>query len=241
MGHSYGDWDIHAEIGCREAQLLLFQARGIQLNQTETIIVKNDSQDLEIFVVSLERSVALAALQNLRSGLHFQFIGDSRVLVDCLMGRAGTTNPCMERSIQLGHVALKTLCDCFCILPPDEEDFAKNVPRADNSAADAAANLALDSGNFYHVLPDGIQSFLQQLATGEYRLGLAFSFDGAARGNPGPSSAGVCAWWGRFVDGGFLESGLVLQRGIQLGIGTNNSAEALALTTAVKTALRFNF
>ena len=36
-------------------------------------------------------------------------------------------------------------------------------------------------------------------------------------------------------------AGLVLQRGVRLGIGTNNSAEAFALTTAVKTALRFNF
>ena len=43
------------------------------------------------------------------------------------------------------------------------------------------------------------------------------------------------------MDGVFLDSGLVLQRGIQLGTGTNNNAEALALTTAVKTALRFNF
>ena len=62
----------------------------------------------------------------------------------------------MQRSIKLGHAALTTLSTCFQVQPPNAEDFGKQVPRADNSAADAAANWALDNRSFHEVrLQDG--------------------------------------------------------------------------------------
>ena len=70
-------------------------------------------------------------------------------------------------------------------------------------------------------------------------VGFVFSFDGASRGNPGSSASGVCAWWGQWLHGSFEPHGLLVQRGIQLGTGTNNTAEAHGLATALKTALRY--
>ena len=85
-------------------------------------------------------------------------------------------------------------------------------------------------------------SFAKCLATAACdNVGLLFSFDGAARGNPGPASTGVCAWWGFFHNGEFLSEGLVLQKGVSLGSSTNNYAEATAMTAAVKTAVRYYF
>ena len=60
-------------------------------------------------------------------------------------------------------------------------------------------------------------------------IDLLFSFDGAARGNPGPPSSGVCAWWGYFCSGAFESKGLLIQRGTCLGIATNNISEATVL------------
>ena len=42
----------------------------------------------------------------------------------------------------LAHTALQTLVQCFHIKAPGVEDFGQQVPRSDNSAADAAANEA---------------------------------------------------------------------------------------------------
>ena len=39
-------------------------------------------------------------------------------------------------------------------------------------------------------------SALLQTCDDNVQIGMMFSFDGAARGNPGPSSLGHCAWWG---------------------------------------------
>ena len=36
----------------------------------------------------VERGVAQAVLKRLYDGMHLQFIGDSSILVDCLLGRA---------------------------------------------------------------------------------------------------------------------------------------------------------
>ena len=68
-----------------------------------------------------------------------------------------------------------------------------------------------------------------------YNLGMLFSFDGAARGNPGPAASGACAWWGVFSNATFTPKGLVLQRGSRLGHATNNIAEAHGMATALRT------
>ena len=60
------------------------------------------------------------------------------------------------------------------------------------------------------------------------------SFDGAARGNPGPAAYGVCLWWGTWHGRGFDARGLILQEGRTLGKTTNNVAEAWGLSRAVK-------
>ena len=52
----------------------------------------------------------------------------------------------------------------------------KLVPRADNCAADAAANWALD----HETIAD--EDVLEKLSSEGPLLGLVFSFDGAARG-----------------------------------------------------------
>ncbi len=188
--------------------------------------VDNETLNVSFGNLFVERGVAQAALKILSSGVQTQFIGDSSVQVDCLLGRASTKEPGLQRSVRLGHTALKTLIQCFNVQSPDAEDLAKQVPRADNSAADAAANWALDHESFTDIRLQAAKDFLIQLSSGGHPLGLVFSFDGAARGNPGPSSAGVCAWWGRFHMGEFLSEGLLLQKGTCLGTGTNNGAEA---------------
>ena len=72
-------------------------------------------------------------------------------------------------------------------------------------------------------------------------MGIVFAFDGAARGNPGAASYGICGWWGYFNTDGFFPCGLLLQRGVRLGTGTNNVAEAHALANSVKICLRYYF
>ena len=185
--------------------------------------------------------MAKAALKCLAKDLQVQIVGDSEVMINCLLGRASAKDPQILKSIQVAQTALKTLVECFQIKPPHPEELAKQTPRADNSAADAAASWALDHGSFNDVRAASLEDFLRSLSAGEQSLGILFAFDGAARGNPGPSSAGICAWWGHFHSGAFQADGLLLQRGACLGAGTNNSAESKAMAIAMKTTLLYYF
>jgi len=116
------------------------------------------------------------------------------------------------------------------------------VPRADNSAADAAANWAMDNHSFAEVRLQEVINFIDCLSgSGAQGLALMFSFDGAARGNPGAASYGLRAWWGRYHDGMFSAEGPLIQKGHCLGTSTNNVAEALGLAAAVISSLRFLF
>ena len=119
------------------------------------------------------------------------------------------------------------------------EDIGLQLPRKENAAADAAANRALDSGTFSEVRLEAIPALVSELGQQQRDIGLLVSFDGAARGNPGPSSSGVCMWWGHFRYGSFQPQGLLVQRGAFLGAGTNNSAEAHGLALALKTCLHY--
>ena len=144
----------------------------------------------------LERGKAKKALERLTAGLCLQFVGDSAVLIDCFLGKAATSAASdMKRSLSVAHVGLQTLIQCFDVRPPSLSDMAHHVPRSDNSAADAAANWALDVGTFEEVRLDSLLSMLHDFSNaGCNEVGMLFSFDGAARGNPGPSASGVCAW-----------------------------------------------
>ena len=84
-----------------------------------------------------------------------------------------------------------------------------------------------------------VHKFLAFIASGPApQIGLMVSFDGASRGNPGPSASGVCAWWGSWQHGMFQECSLLLQKGASLGIGTNNTAESHGLASAFKISTR---
>ena len=71
-------------------------------------------------------------------------------------------------------------------------------------------------------------------------IGLLFSFDGAARGNPGPAASGACAWWGQFANGSFESMGALMKKGARLGANTNNFAEAHAMASALKLCLHYH-
>ena len=105
------------------------------------------------------------------------------------------------------------------------------------------ANRALDWGSFHEVNVQEVAAFVSALgdaASGS--IGISFSFDGASRGNPGRSSSGVCAWWGRFhatSSGRFESQGSLLQKGVCIGTSTNNIAEAHGMASALKVCLRY--
>jgi len=189
----------------------------------------------------VERGVAAAALAQLRDGLQFQCVGDSQILIDCLLGRSCTDTPNIIKFVRVAHLALQTLVQNFCIRAPGVTDVAQQVPRSDNSAADAAANRALDYGTFMELRLEAVVAFLEELATCRSSTGLLVSFEGAARGNPGPSASGVCLWWGYYRNGEFLSKGLLIQKGTCLRTGTNNSAESHGLASALKTTLQYHY
>ena len=82
--------------------------------------------------------------------------------------------------------------------------------------------------------------FLKALAHGsEAEYGMIWSFDGASRGNPGPASYGVCAWWGTWGPDGFHPEGSIFERGTQIGTTGNNIAEGGGLAAACKAAVRY--
>ena len=144
--------------------------------------------------------------------------------------------------MQFAHTALRTLVQCFSIVPPAGAELAQHVPRSDASAADAAANWAIDLKTFMDVRVHDVQLFFNRCALQDVQnCGILFSLDGASRRNPGLSSSGVCAWWGLWAHGTFQSRGLWLQRGTNLGNGSINSAEAHGLASSLKTALRFLF
>ena len=80
--------------------------------------------------------------------LKCQFVGDSRNVVDGFLGHASFQDSLLRRPLKVAHTGLQTLVESFSIQPPPFADFAKQVPRSDNTAADAAANWALDNRSF---------------------------------------------------------------------------------------------
>jgi len=191
----------------------------------------------------LTRPRATSLLAHLRQGIAMQFIGDSKVLLDCLLGHAQAHTEVLRRPVSHAHWTLTRLVSDFLVRPPQGRDIAQHVMRSDNGAADAAANQALDSESFRRVNGQETLRFLEWAATSgvEEDVGLLFSFDGASRGNPGEASFGICAWWGVWSGEEFVERGWLLQRGVRLGTCTNNAAEAEGMAAALRAALIWHF
>jgi len=211
----------------------------VQVEPMPPSLVLNELQPGISGSLLLERGVARAALSSLTNRVTLQVVGDSKFLIDCVLGRASATDPTICKAVRLAHVALENLIRNFKAEPPPGQDLACHVPRSDNSAADAVANWSLDSGSFMEFSVSEVSSFLHCLSTGQPSCtGCLLSFDGASRGNPGASSSGVCVWWGSWHLGEFHPQGLLLQKGARLGTGTNNTAESHGLATAFKTAVR---
>ena len=136
----------------------------------------------------MERRVAGAALRHFKLGLQVLFVGDSDILINALLGDAATAKLELRRPLKLAHTALQTLVQSYGIRSPSGYDLAKQVPRGDNSAADAAAIRALDHGTFMEVMLAEPVCFLCALPEADpHSIGMSFSLDGAARGNPGRS------------------------------------------------------
>ena len=117
-----------------------------------------------------------------------------------------------------------------------------HTPRKDNSAADAAANKALDDGDFEQTFEEEVHRFSHALLEDSgYPTGVMFSFDGASRGNPGAAAYGNCAWWGTWRDNSFHCGGQLLAKGLKIGRHTNNIAEVRGMANATKSLLHFFF
>ena len=187
--------------------------------------------------VKLARAMLRKASASLRAGIVLQIVGDSRILVDCLLGRAVPAQQWLK-ALRMAHSGLQTLTSSFGVSPPTGRAMCQQVPRADNSAADQAANRALDHGNFREICSHALVGWIGKL-TGDApeACGLLFSFEGASRGNPGAAALGVCAWWGIWTREGFTEQGQLLRLGRQIGRDTNNVAETFGLARAIKEAL----
>eukprot|EP00973_Karenia_brevis_P044841 6211282-Karenia_brevis.AAC.1 len=63
----------------------------------------------------------------------------------------------------MAHQALRRLTRDLHAKAPFARNLAQQVPRADNSAADAAANFALDIGDFHRVSFIALQGLASQL------------------------------------------------------------------------------
>ena len=101
-------------------------------------------------------------------------------------------------------------------------------------------NLALDNGSFMHSDVNQVANWIYKLSQGELdSTCLLVSFDGAARGNPGPAASGVSAWWGSFDSSSFHAEGLLWQRGLRLGTHSNNVAEANGLASCLKMMIHY--
>ena len=100
----------------------------------------------------------------------------------------------------------------------------------------------MDLGDFQEIHADAIEQFLKAVAEDtNHQVGLACSFDGASRSNPGKAAEGNCMWWGTWQDSHFVEGVLLMNRGRRIGKQTNNIAEARSMAFAVKAALPFWF
>ena len=96
----------------------------------------------------LSHGHAVRCLDWLRAGPVLQIVGDSQVLIDGLLGKSHVLDAKLQGLMQYAHAGFLHLLRRFRPRPPHAREFAQQVPRSDNSAADAPANKALDHRNF---------------------------------------------------------------------------------------------
>ena len=221
-------------------------AEQVQLSQEISAhsVVVHELNDSSYGLLHVPRHIAQSAVACFGRGFPIMVVGDSQLLIDGLLGHACIRDAGLTKNVAVAHIALQKLTAHFHVQPFMGHQLARQVPRSDNSAADAAANKALDVGSFLDVHVEETVRFLCELSehTCNFNdVGILFSFDGAARGNPGPAASGVCAWWGYWRNNMFEAKGLLLERGFWLGSATNNAAESHGLATSMKAALRWHY
>eukprot|EP00973_Karenia_brevis_P001549 210307-Karenia_brevis.AAC.1 len=106
-------------------------------------------------------------------------------VIKALMGSVSLRHAGLLTMLQRAHATLQEVVNCFHVSPPLARQLAQHVLRADNSAADSAANSALDDGNFAQIDPLEHDHFLSRLAAepdGRFLSdhGILISFDGAS-------------------------------------------------------------
>ena len=190
-------------------------------------------------ITSAWRMACREGLKRMAQGILMQVVGDSQVVADIFNGKAVASNAVICKHVSTAQESMRQLLMRFPIRPRWAHDFVKQVARSDNSAADSAANRALDQGSFEEFASKACSRFVQELAARPDReYGFLWSFDGASRGNPGPASFGVCAWWGVWTCEGFRPGSLIYSRGATIGSCGNNQAEAHGLSHALRGAMK---
>ena len=76
----------------------------------------------------VERGAAQAALNRLNSGMCLQIVGDSRVIIDGLLGNAQCVALDIRRFLKLAHAALQTLIQTFRVAAPCAQELAQQTP-----------------------------------------------------------------------------------------------------------------
>ena len=147
--------------------------------------------------ISVNRPLALRCLAFLRRGFALQFVGDSRILLEGFLGKLAVTNKAVVRSLRMAQEGLLRITRSFPVRAPSLQDFALAVPRADNSAADKAANQVLDSGGLRQIFVEESIRFLHHGGKHEdEELGLLISRPADLREHKQCKSICVVdVWW----------------------------------------------
>ena len=100
--------------------------------------------------------MAQQMIKHFQKGMPIAIVGDSEFLINCCLGKASTDVSALNKCISICHEALRHLVQSFSARPFGSQELVVHTPRKDNSAADAAANEALDHGDFLDVHPEVI-------------------------------------------------------------------------------------
>ena len=122
--------------------------------------------------LNMERKMAQQLLTHLQSGIPLVIVGDSKFLVDCCLGRASAKGTSIVKLLHVAQEAIKVLLQRFSVKTYGSRELLAHTPRKDNSAADAAANRALDFGNFEDFSLEEFHNFISafvQRWTGTHR------------------------------------------------------------------------
>ena len=234
----------HKAFGCRAAPLPPAQEQMVEAVAPSVVAWCPSESDrgwhkrYSLETLEVPAQEAQVGLRWLRAGVPIQFIGNSKIVIDCFLGRA-SASPSLRHPLQVAHLGLSELTCKVAVRAPFGKEIAQQTPRSDNAAADSCANRSLDRSNFWEFHSSAIRQMIQGIEAASLGLevGLLVAFDGASRGNPVPASLGVSVWWRSWSAEGFMEGGLLLQVGRRIGKASNNIAEANALARATKELL----